>query len=220
MYDSGISDERLWYRVRNYNSRFPGTLTVEDLKKVIEASGGKCCWCGKENLRGRDLTFEHLSHANDPNTFAVACYSCNASHRAGAKKRSDLPSEVLAHRDKTRHKNWEKENAEAVKAAKRAEYLRNKETRRRYLEANRERILAQKKAFREANKEKIAAYQKEWDSANKERHAAQRKAWREAHPEEVRRRWHEFYSKEENAEIVKAQARTRRAMAKSATSAG
>ena len=46
---------------------------------------------------------------------------------------------------------------------------RDKETRRKYLEANKEKIAEQKKAYNNANKEKLAQVQKDWRSANKEK---------------------------------------------------
>lgn len=48
-------------------------------------------------------------------------------------------------------------------------YMRNKETRAKYLAANKERIAQQKKAYYEANKEKQLQYQKQWQAENKDR---------------------------------------------------
>lgn len=225
----GITEESLWHRIRNLHARFPGTITAEELRAVIIKSGRQCCWCLKKNLVGRDLTIEHLGNTNDPNTLAVACYRCNSAHNAGARKRSDIPEEVRRHREQTAHRNWEKENVEAVRAAKHADYVRNKETRRRYLEVNRERILAEKKRYRVEKKAKIAVYQKQWDADNKVPHAEQRRQWREKNKDVVKRRWSEYANShreelnakarkraQENREQINARKRERRLVRKMA----
>ena len=45
----------------------------------------------------------------------------------------------------------------------------NKETRKKYLEANKEKIKAQKKIYYEANKEKIRKEQKDWELNNRKK---------------------------------------------------
>lgn len=47
--------------------------------------------------------------------------------------------------------------------------MRNPETRAKYLQANKEKIAAQKKARAELKKDEIKQYQKQWQAANKER---------------------------------------------------
>lgn len=59
------------------HQRYPGTLSLYDVMSVIEKSGRKCFWCGKEDLKGRDLTLEHLKPVNDVAKLVVACHSCN-----------------------------------------------------------------------------------------------------------------------------------------------
>lgn len=203
----GISESLLWLRARNFNVRFPGVLSAGDLRDIIVRDGPICCWCGKGDLRGRELTFEHLGHTNDVSTMTIACARCNYSHRAGAKRRSDLPAEVVLHREASRHKSWDREHREFVLALKREEYRRNIETRRRYVEANRERILADKRLYRQQKRASIAAYMDRWQADNRDRHAEQRKLWREANPDITKERWQKWYA--ENADKCKARASAR-----------
>lgn len=64
--------------------RYPNTGHIDGalVLEVIRRSGGKCHWCGKEKLKGRDLTLEHLRPINAIEHLTIACYRCNASRRA------------------------------------------------------------------------------------------------------------------------------------------
>ena len=55
-----------------------------------------------------------------------------------------------------------------------------REYKRRYREANKERILAREKAYREANKERVAIKNKKYREANKDKIKAIQKTYREA----------------------------------------
>jgi hypothetical protein len=66
-------------KVTKANLTYPGRLTLKDLLTVIERSGRRCYWCGKENLEGRDLTLEHLQPVNDVQHLTIACLTCNAA---------------------------------------------------------------------------------------------------------------------------------------------
>lgn len=61
------------------NKYYPGKLTTKDVAGVIEKSGRKCHWCGRENLSGQNLTLEHLRPINDIQYLVIACKSCNSA---------------------------------------------------------------------------------------------------------------------------------------------
>jgi hypothetical protein len=75
------------------------------------------------------------------------------------------------------------------------EYIEdNKDKRKQYKEANKDKIALQNKALKEANKEKIALQNKAWYEANREKRTLQIKAWREANKEKIalqKKAWNE-----------------------------
>ena len=88
------------------NSRFPGRLTAQDVFEIIERSGYKCHWCGKENLRGPDLTLEHLQPVNDKRYLTVACRSCNGAHKHKYSDRIPITPEERKAKDAVRLRGW------------------------------------------------------------------------------------------------------------------
>lgn len=93
-------------KAHSANRRFPGKLDARDVLEVIERSGYKCHWCGKENLQGADLTLEHLKPVNDKKHLAIACRSCNSSHKAQHPHFKPLSEEEKAQRASTRLRKW------------------------------------------------------------------------------------------------------------------
>mgnify|MGYP001568473679 CR=1 FL=1 len=81
-----------------------------------------------------------------------------------------------------------------------------REKKRAYYQANRERILAQKKAYNQANREKIAERKKAHYHANREKDAAQRKARYQNNREEVlaQRKAYGQANREKRASYAKA----------------
>ena len=59
-------------------ARYPGELTINDVREIIDREQQKCHWCGKEKLYGDDLTLEHLGDTNAKETIVLACRACNA----------------------------------------------------------------------------------------------------------------------------------------------
>ncbi len=86
------------------NARYPGTITTDDVRKIIEKCNGACHWCDKKNLKGRDLTIEHLAPVNNPDNIVLACFSCNCS-RIPTRGRRKTEEERRVER-KAYHKNW------------------------------------------------------------------------------------------------------------------
>lgn len=82
---------KLLKKVSVANRLYPDKITLGDVLAVLEASGRKCYWCGKEGLSGRDLTLEHLQPFNRRECLAISCLSCNASRipTHGPKKTED-----------------------------------------------------------------------------------------------------------------------------------
>lgn len=61
-----------------------GYITIADLKKLVDESGGVCHYC-KKQLNG-SWTFDHATPvscggSNDPENLRVCCMSCNAGKR-------------------------------------------------------------------------------------------------------------------------------------------
>jgi hypothetical protein len=73
------------------NQRYPERITIADVDAVLERAGRVCCWCGKKNLKGRDLTLEHLRPFNRRDCLAIACRTCNSARitRFGPRKTDD-----------------------------------------------------------------------------------------------------------------------------------
>lgn len=67
--------------------RYPNTGELDGamVLEVIRRAGGKCHWCGKENLKGRDLTLEHLQPVNQIEHLTIACARCNCAKLANTK---------------------------------------------------------------------------------------------------------------------------------------
>lgn len=57
--------------------RYPGRIDANLVLFIFKRDKRTCHWCGKKNLRGRQLTLEHLKPRNSKRTLTVACLSCN-----------------------------------------------------------------------------------------------------------------------------------------------
>jgi hypothetical protein len=80
-------------------------------------------------------------------------------------------------------KSWRESNLK--KGKDQSEVLREKENKKAWREANREKVEAYKKAWCEANREKLEAYKKAWYKANREKHIAICQAWRKDNKEKI-----------------------------------
>jgi hypothetical protein len=112
------------------NRRYPGRLTAADVLSVIVKSGRKCCHCGKKNLRGVDLTLEHLKPINDVRYLAISCHACNVAripHRGPRKSEKQKRREASE-----RSKAWAKNNRERHNARWWAMTPEQREKRREY----------------------------------------------------------------------------------------
>ncbi|HEV3303058.1 MAG TPA: hypothetical protein VG055_25625 [Planctomycetaceae bacterium] len=92
------------------NLKYPGHLTADDVMAVFEKSKRTCCHCGKKNLRGMDLTLEHLKPINDVRYLAISCHACNVAripHRGPRKSEEQKRREASE-----RSKAWAKNNRE------------------------------------------------------------------------------------------------------------
>lgn len=94
------------------NRRFPGKLTAQDVVEVVERSGYKCHWCGKENLQGADLTLEHLQPLNDKKYLVIACRSCNSAQKHKYPDRVPVTTEEQKAKDAIRLRAWYLNNQE------------------------------------------------------------------------------------------------------------
>lgn len=92
-------DHRLDYalhrKVAAAHARYPGRITVDDIRALLERQGWVCHWCKKEITKMRDLTLEHLKPVNDPQHITIACLPCNAARlplfgRTARRKKSDV----------------------------------------------------------------------------------------------------------------------------------
>lgn len=63
--------------------RYPGDITVWDLRYVLDRDGRKCRLCGAEDLRSPNLCLFHTEPVNSIKTIVTACRSC-VGKRGGA----------------------------------------------------------------------------------------------------------------------------------------
>lgn len=75
-------------RASRANARYDGKLSHREVRAVFARDNFTCYWCGKEDLKGDDLTIEHLEPHNDAECITTACRSCNSKklHRGGRKQ--------------------------------------------------------------------------------------------------------------------------------------
>lgn len=75
-------------KVSAANRRYPDHITIRDVDAVIAAANRTCRWCGKRNLKGKDLTLEHVEPFNRRECLGIACHACNAARipRLGPRK--------------------------------------------------------------------------------------------------------------------------------------
>jgi len=81
---------------------------------------------------------------------------------------------------------------------------RRKESKRRYYERNRQKVIDSAKAWKEANKEKVAAGAKVYRDSHKEEMKALQDAWAEKFPEKIREKARRYYAR--NPEKCRARA--------------
>lgn len=114
------------------NRLYPDRITLKDLLAVVEASGRKCHWCGKEGLAGRDLTLEHLQPFNRRECLAISCLSCNAARISthGPRKTDE---EKQAQR-RASNKRWYHENLDEARRRAR-EWAREQRAKARKFDA-------------------------------------------------------------------------------------
>jgi hypothetical protein len=62
------------------NRRYPGSLSIADMRALVERDGRKCHWCGKDDLQNSDFTLEHLEPFNRLDCITIACLPCNTGH--------------------------------------------------------------------------------------------------------------------------------------------
>lgn len=118
------------------NRRYPGKITVQDIRDILEKQGRKCYWCGKANLEGRDFTLEHLRPNNSQEDVAIACLSCNTAkvHKTGKLL---TPKEKLERKKENRRRDYYK-NAEVRKKKSMEWAIKNRERLRLYQKEYRE----------------------------------------------------------------------------------
>lgn len=61
------------------NRRYPGKLTIKDVEEIVLTNKRMCYWCHKTELKGKDMTLEHLKPMNDKRFIVLACWKCNAA---------------------------------------------------------------------------------------------------------------------------------------------
>jgi hypothetical protein len=113
------------------NRRYPGHLTAADVEFVMERGKRTCHHCGKKNLRGMNLTLEHLKPVNDVRYLAVSCHACNVAripNRGPRKTEEQKRCEAVE-----RMKKWAKDNRERHNARWWAMTPEQREKRREYL---------------------------------------------------------------------------------------
>jgi len=105
-------------RISQANARYPGKITIRDVKDVIERCGAKCYWCGKPGLSGRDVTIEHLKPVNDARFITIACFSCNAAKIPlfGPRKTREEKLRIKREKEKTRQASMTPKQIEQCRA--------------------------------------------------------------------------------------------------------
>lgn len=96
-------------KARAANLRYPGRISSKDVDLVLQRNGTKCHWCGKPDLKGRDLTLEHLKPINDVRYLTIACLSCNASRAHSRDGRRFTEAELRQH-NVDRASKWQAEH--------------------------------------------------------------------------------------------------------------
>ena len=145
-------------RARFANSRYPGKITADDLLEVLKRDGNRCFWCGKEDLKGFDLTIEHLQPVNHTDHLTIACRSCNGKRMAGTPHPEPLSDEER----KQRH-------YESV---------------RRWRETHPERSYAHDRLYKEQHQEELNARAREFKKAHRPEINEYKRQYRQDHPEE------------------------------------
>ena len=180
------------------NSRYPGTITADDLLAVINRDGRICYWCGAEELDGFDLTIEHLEPINHIDYLTIACRSCNAARKAGIPHPERLPAEERNRRHAEAVRQWRKDNPDRAYALDRLYKDLHRETLNRraskWKREHREQINEYKRAYRErpGEKDKERERLKAWKAAHPEKAKALRDSYKQRHREELRAKNREY----------------------------
>lgn len=66
-------------RARKATIKYSGSIDAAGVKEIFERDNYTCYWCGKSDLKGRDLTLEHLEPINCKDKLKTACGSCNSA---------------------------------------------------------------------------------------------------------------------------------------------
>lgn len=139
-------------RASSANQAYPGQLAYADVVAIIERDGKICHWCSKTDLKGRDLTLDHLKPINSIGSITVSCLRCNASRWAP---------------------NWGRIPTVEERKARFAEYHKQ------YYQRNKHKFQGPQT---KAQKDRRRDYMRRYEAANRDRLTAYRREWRLSHP--------------------------------------